>query len=376
MNFSLSTVLNTLVGSSLFAAIAVLLICRCATNRRIKLYTVFFLCAAAMLRLFLPFEFSFTHSFYIPNLWYGLHAFLNHHYAQISHIRIDYMHLLPILWFAGASVKLLFSFYSWKKTMRTIKSLPKSGNRTALQALNECNAAFQKPVPVRLLTSPDISGPLIVGVRTPVIIIPDLELTQSEWSFIFRHELSHYYRGHMLFRIFFELLTDLYFWNPLLYLLKKQFYRLLEFSADEEAVSPLSLLHRISYSECLLKVMKSRSKVPPAVHTYGISFGSSGFADRIKRIINTEPSPNASRINRAILAGTAILFLFSYMVILEPEYETPPSEAEDSFTMDASDSYYRPNGDGTYDVIHDGQFLFTTSCIFDEAIPIKEDEAP
>ena len=89
MNFSLSTVLNTLIGSSLFAVIAVLLICRCAANRRIRLYTVFFLCAAAMLRLFLPFEFSFTHSFYIPYLWFGLHSFLNHHYAQISHIRIE-----------------------------------------------------------------------------------------------------------------------------------------------------------------------------------------------------------------------------------------------------------------------------------------------
>lgn len=366
MNFSLSTVFNTLIGSSLFAVIAVLLICRCTANRRIKLYTVFFPCAAAMLRLFLPFEFSFTHSFYIPNLWYGLHSFLNHHYAQIFHIRIDYMHLLPVLWFTGASIKLLFSFYSWKKTVRTIKSLPKSSNQAALLALNECNAAFPKPVPVRLLTSPDISGPLIIGVRTPAIIIPDLELTQSEWSFIFRHELSHYYRGHLLFRIFFELLTDLYFWNPLLYLLKKQFYRLLEFSADEEAVSSLSLLHRISYSECLLKIM--RFKAAPAV-TYGISFGSSGFADRIKRITNTEPAPKASRINRAILAGTAVLFLFSYMVILEPDYELPSG----GFTMDASDTYYRPNGDGTYDVIHDGQYLITTDWIFDEQIPIKED---
>ena len=374
MNFSLSTVLNTLIGSSLFTALAVLLICRCAANRRIKLYTVFSLCAAAMLRLFLPFEFSFTHSFYIPNLWYGLHSFLNHHYAQIFHIRTDYMHLLPVLWFAGVSIKLLISFYSWKKTMRTIKSLPESSNQAALLALSECNAAFPKPVPVRLLTSPDISGPLIVGVRTPAIIIPDLELAQSEWSFIFRHELSHYYRGHLLFRIFFELLTDLYFWNPLLYLLKKQFYQLLEFSADEEAVSSLSLLHRISYSECLLKIM--RSEVMPSVPTYGISFGSSGFTDRIKRITNTEPAPKTSRINRAVLAGTAVLFLFSYMIILEPKYETPPSEAEDSFTMDASDSYYRPNGDGTYDVIHDGQFLFTTNWIFDEEIPIKEDQNP
>ena len=117
-----------------------------------------------------------------------------------------------------------------------------------------------------------------------------------------------------------------------------------------------------------------RFKAVPSVPTYGISFGSSGFAERIKRITNTEPAPKASRMNRAILAGTAVLFLFSYMVILEPDYPLP--EIEDGFTMDASDSYYRPNGDGTYDVIHDGQFLFTTSCIFDEAIPIKEDEAP
>ena len=374
MNFSLSTVLNTLVGSSLFAAIAVLLICRCTADRGIKLYTVFFLCAAAMLRLFLPFEFSFTHSFYIPNLWYGLHSFLNHHYAQIFHIRIDYMHLLPVLWFAGASIRLLLSLYSWKKTMRMVKSLPESRDRTALQALRRCNAAFTKPTSVRLLTSSNISSPLIVGVRTPVIIIPDLKLTRSEWSFIFRHELSHYYRGHLLFRIFLELLTDLYFWNPLLYPLKKQFYRLLEFSADEEAVSSLSLLHRIRYSECLLKIMRSKSETEPAVPAYGISFGSFGLTERIKRVTNTDPTPKASRINRAVLAGTAVLFLFSYTVILEPDYPLP--EVEDGFTMDASDSYYRPNGDGTYDVIHDGQCVFTTSCIFDEAIPIKEDEAP
>lgn len=372
MNFSLSTVLNTLIGSSLFAAPAVLLICRCAANRRIRLYTVFSLCAAAMLRLFLPFEFSFTRSFYIPYLWFGLHSFLNHHYVQIFHIRIDYMHLLPVLWFAGASIKLLLSLYSWKKTMRMVKSLPESDNQAALLVLNECNAAFPKPAPVRLLTSPDIFSPLIVGVRTPVIIIPDLELKRSEWSFIFRHELSHYYRGHLLFRIFFELLTDLYFWNPLLYLLKKQFYRLLEFSADEEAVSSLSLLHRIRYSECLLKIMRAGSGAASAVPTYGISFGSSDFTDRIKRITNAEPAPKTSRINHAILIGTAVLFLLSYIVILEPDYELPIG----GFTMDASNAYYHPNEDGTYDVIYNDQYFFTTNWIFDEQIPIKEDENP
>ena len=90
-----------------------------------------------------------------------------------------------------------------------------------------------------------------------------------------------------------------------------------------------------------------------AVPTYGISFGSSDFTDRIKRITNAEPAPKTSRINHAILIGTAVLFLLSYIVILEPDYELPIG----GFTMDASNAYYHPNEDGTYDVIYNDQYF-------------------
>lgn len=368
MNFSLSTVLNTLVISSLLICMTALLLRLCVTNRRLKLYTIFFLCAAAVLRLLFPFEFSFTYSVQIYRLWYGLHSFLNHHELRFWHIRIDYMHLLPILWAVGSSGKLIHSFYTWRKTMRAVGELQEAENAEALRALKTCNAAFRNPVPVRLLMAPYLSSPLIIGVRNPAIIIPELRLSEEEWSFIFRHELTHYYRGHLLLHMFFELLFVLYFWNPFLPFLKKQFYRLLEFSADEEAVSSLTAAHRIDYSECLLKIMQYDIR-KSRICTGGISFGSSGFTDRIKRILNTDREPGTDSINRVILVGITLLFLLSYTIILEPWYDS----SDGSFTMDASDTYFRPNEDGTYDVIHDGQYLVTVSTIFDDQIPIKED---
>lgn len=368
MNFSLSTVLNTLISSSLLICMIALLLRLCVTNRRLQLYTISFLCAAAVLRLLFPFEFPFTYSVRIYNLWYGLHSFLNHHELKIFHTRIDYMHLLPILWVVGSSGKLIHSFYTWRKTMRAVGELQEAENAEALRALKTSNAAFRNPVPVRLLMAPYLSSPLIIGVRNPAIIIPDFPLSEEEWSFIFRHELTHYYRGHLLLHMFLELLSVLYFWNPFLPFLKKQFYRLLEFSADEEAVSSLTAAHRIDYSECLLKIMRYDIR-KSRICAGGISFGSSGFTDRIKRILNTGFEPKTDGINHMILAGITVLFLLSYTIILEPRYNLP----DDGFTMDASDTYFRPNEDGTYDVIHDGQYLVTVSTIFDDQIPIKED---
>lgn len=125
MNFSLSTVLNTLTISSLLICMAAFLLRLCVANRHLRLYTISFLCAAAVLRLLFPFEFPFTYNVRIYKLWYGLHSFLNHHELEIFHTRIDYIHLLPILWAVSSSGKLIHSFYTWQKTMRAVKECPR-----------------------------------------------------------------------------------------------------------------------------------------------------------------------------------------------------------------------------------------------------------
>lgn len=368
INFSLSTVINTCIISSLFICLLTFLLHICVSSRRLNLYAITFLCAIVMVRLLFPFEFPFTYSVYIMNLWNGLHSFLNNHHLYFHGFRIDYMHSLLILWAIGSSGKLLHSFYKWEKPRRAVNALPEAADQNALRALKSCNAGFKHPAPVRLYMNPAVSSPFITGVRRPAIVIPDIRLTEEEWKFIFMHELSHYYRGHLLAGLVLELLCNLYFWNPLLPMLKKQFYRLLEFSADENAASSLSERKRIEYSECLIKLAKKPEGVS-CTYANSISFGSSGFGQRVRRILNKNTGKKTSRFNGGLLILSTVLFLLSYAIILEPVHEPP----DGTFTMDASDTYYLSNGDGTYDVIHDNEYLFTTDWIFDDQIPIKEE---
>lgn len=368
INFSLSTVINTFIISSLLICLLTFLVHICVSSRRLNLYTITFLCAIVMVRLFLPFEFPFTYSVYIMNLWNGLHSFLSNNYLHFNGFRTDYMHLLLILWGIISSGKLLYSFYSWRKTIRAIKALPEATDPNALQALKSCSAGFKEPVPVKLYTNPLISSPFITGIRHPAIVIPDIQLTEEEWCFIFTHELSHFYKSHLTGGLLLELLSDLYFWNPFLLLLKRQFYRLLEFSADEKTISSLNELQQIEYSECLVRLAREQAK-DSCTYAHSISFGSSGFGHRVRRILNKNTGQKTIWFNGGLLILSAVLFLLSYTIILEPAHE--PHDG--SFTMDASDTYYLSNGDGTYDVIHDNEYLLTTDWIFDDQIPIKEE---
>lgn len=368
MNVSLSTVINTTIISSIFICIAVPLIRFGITDKRVKLYAVSFLCVMTVLRLFMPLEFSFTRSIYIMNLWNGLYSILNNSYLHFFHFDISYKYTLILLWFIGFLCKLAHTLCKRKKIISTVNMLPKSADPYAVHALENCNARFHQSKPCRLLTASHISSPFIMGILSPVIVIPDMRLDEKEWEYIFMHELCHFYKGHLLFQFLMEILASLYFWNPLVLLLNRQLPRLYEFNADEKVCSSLNSLQKIDYSHCLLKVLHWQAE-QSKTHTPGISFASSDLSARIKRTTDTRQTSRTICLNHLFLAGMISLFILSYFIILEPIHNI-----DDPNIMDASDFYYRLNENGTYDLFraHDNEYILTTDQIFDEQIPIKE----
>lgn len=371
MNFSLSTIINTTIISGIFICIAIFLIHFGITDKRIKLYTISFLCVITVLRLFMPLEFSFTRSIYIMNLWNGLYSILNNSYLHFFYFDISYKYALILLWLIGFLCKLAHTLCKRKKITDTVNMLPESADPFAIHALKNCNVRFHHPKPCRLLTASHISSPVIMGIRSPVIVIPDIHLNEKEWEYIFMHELCHLYKGHLLLQFLMEILASLYFWNPLVLLLNRQLSKLYEFNADEKVCSSLNNLQKIDYSHCLLKVLhwqteQSKTQMP------GISFASSDLSARIKRTTDTRQTSRTTCLNHLFLAGMISLFILSYTIILEPIHNL-----DDPNIMDVSDFYYRPNEDGTYDLfrVHDNEHVLTTEQIFDDQIPIKEDSA-
>lgn len=87
--------------------------------------------------------------------------------------------------------------------------------------------------PVELYCNPLVSTPLLIGFVRPCIILPTINLPDSDFQYTALHELTHYKRGDMFYKWFVQLVVCLHWFNPLVYLMEQDISRLCELSCDE-----------------------------------------------------------------------------------------------------------------------------------------------
>ena len=63
---------------------------------------------------------------------------------------------------------------------------------------------------------------MILGLFRPVLILPQMELSQQQLAFIFRHELAHYKRRDLWIKWMFLLVQSVHWFNPLVHILAKK----------------------------------------------------------------------------------------------------------------------------------------------------------
>ncbi|NMS89232.1 M56 family metallopeptidase [Clostridioides difficile] len=101
-----------------------------------------------------------------------------------------------------------------------------------------------------------IYSPAIIGLRDYKIIIPEKEYSSKELNFIFRHELVHYKRKDNLFKVMVSFVCTIYWFNPIFYLLKKQFNELCELSCDEIVIDEYTSSEIEEYAYLILDTIK------------------------------------------------------------------------------------------------------------------------
>lgn len=373
MNFSLSTVINTTIATNLLICLITLLMSSRHFMGRIKIRSIFLACVLITVRFLFPCEFFFTRSIYAAHLWGGLYPFLYRDF-YIGGIRFEIFYIIFIVWMTGVLLLVQKFLISYRKTRRAAEILPPVTDTHISSIAEKINASFTHPVSIRLAAAEQTVSPCIIGIRHPVMILPDTELSDAEWHYIIRHELTHYYSRHLHLKLLVELLSAVYFFNPLMLLLKRRIKSLMEFSVDAAVTNSLTAFEKVEYAECLTKMARMYHERKVKKH-YGIAFTdspSSGLSQRVQMILTSSPRPEGTKVSR-IFSGSIFLFLLvSYLFIFEPIFSDIPQNPP-NFSLDPSDTYYRPNPDGSYDVINNGNYIVTVTQIFDENIPIKED---
>lgn len=221
MQITLSSVVNTILCTSLMFVFIIITLKYRFFFKRLSFYTIILCFLLIAIRLFFPYEFYFVKEIPVRKVMPQLYEFLYHFELTFGNFNVSVLKFLSISWIAVSIVLLIKLMLDYHKTRYMLLKMRSVNDSDIIAALNEVNSKYNKKVSFTLVSSSIISTPLLFGIRKPIIALPQVFLTHKELCYIFEHELCHYYKKHLHIKLFCEFITVIYFWNPLIFMIKK-----------------------------------------------------------------------------------------------------------------------------------------------------------
>jgi beta-lactamase regulating signal transducer with metallopeptidase domain len=126
-----------------------------------------------------------------------------------------------------------------------------------LSELCEYNLFF---VP-KLYRNPLAATPMLIGVFRPMLILPDREYTAKQLRAVMLHELTHLRRGDVLIKWLCVLVSAVHWFNPIVWLVRREIDRACELSCDEAVIRNLDADGKQNYGDTLIYVADRKSVV-------------------------------------------------------------------------------------------------------------------
>lgn len=207
---------------------------------------------------------------------------------EISSPRISLYSLLKVgavIWLVGVvffgvvrGMKYYFSLHSMMRW-----SYPTDDDRLLELYFYICRKKHIKNPP-RLLVCEGLSSPMLAGLRNTGLYVPVETYGTEEMEFILSHELSHYIRKDLWYKMLMIVVTTIYWFNPALYWMQKEAEKDIENLCDGKMAANYSIQERRRYGELLLKIAAAQNHVPYL--SVSLSDSKQVFKDRILYMMN------------------------------------------------------------------------------------------
>ena len=160
-----------------------------------------------------------------------------------------------------------------------------------------------------LFRSNAIRTPLMFGVFSPKIIVPEREYDEELLLNILRHELMHYRRFDTLYKWVAVAILSAHWFNPLSWFIRKELNRACELSCDEMLLRSMTRGEKQSYGNTLLS-MAATSALPAGVVATTFATEKRNLKERLVQIMNYKKSGArmlAAVLTLVLLAGCGLV---------------------------------------------------------------------
>lgn len=314
-------------------------------------------------------------------------VFENH--FEYENFEFLYIHLFFIILCAVAVVLLIRSALQYIRFVKQIDKYTNLVSKREKQLFTKELNKFGFKRKIRLKVIDENISPMTYGIFSPVVLLPYNDYNDKELSFVFKHELMHQQNHDIILKLLVEIYCCIFWWNPFVYLLKRDLARILELKCDVNSTANCSTNEKIDYLSAILKCIKTttaKSKEKPKsdlVSSVKSSLVSSDLAtvasknetkERFSYLLEMSTKKHAGKLFTIALSLTCALILaLSYAFIILPTDLNPTDTirnldeeilAEDgvTFVSNETNTYLVKESDGNYTIyLNNPDFISTYS---------------
>ena len=235
--------------------------------------------------------------------------------AASGHHRDTTGELLAAAWAVGAAVLLVGLGVGYVRGRRLVARAEPVRDAALLANLAAARAALGLRAEPELRSSPEVPTPMAWGWgRSPVVLIPDEAAGRADgvdWVSVFVHELAHIGRRDHLTTLFADVAAALLFWNPAVWLARRQLARASEFACDDRVV--IAGKSPVDFAVTLL-ALRREALVPRAAAPTLIG-SRAGLKARVRRLLQVvDPPARLGSVRAAAAVGVAALIVVGLAV--------------------------------------------------------------
>ena len=207
--------------------------------------------------------------------------------------------------------------------LRNTWSLPAEHQADLCRRLGLKLGIREKRLPALYITR-EVQSPMLCGFCRPVILLPDIPLTDNQLTGVLAHELTHRRRNDLWVKLACMTAISLHWFNPFVYIAAGRCNREMELSCDELVLAGMDEAVRVAYGKVMLDIIK-RCSNPSSSLTTHFNPRTSAVRERFESIMD------GSGKHRGLWLIAVILFLCAAagsLVAFSRSEEMPPVSAE------------------------------------------------
>lgn len=196
--------------------------------------------------------------------------------------------LLVILWGTVAAVLALRAVWRYVRCLRALERESRPAGERAQTVYEDACCMLGVTRPPRLLVCPGLRSPMQAGLLRPMVLLPDENSGEEVLRAALLHELTHHRRLDLCYKWLAEAAVCVHWFNPLVYVLRRELSRECELSCDESVLGRLDESGRKVYGASLLALARPVSGPTKNNMTLAMSRDGEQLKERLYAIMKFE----------------------------------------------------------------------------------------